>query len=356
MKYLLAGLSTRGLAESAVKAGKDVLTIDFFGDLDQEHICRNICLRREYNARLDFLDPFLFLKASGTVEFDGLVYVSPLENYSLIIKKFAEKCEIIGNGAGPVKKVRDWRNLHRFCRKYNILFPETFDGLDYVVKPKKSGGGIRIQRLSSCIVQQFVKGENFSASFLGNGKETEVVSVNEQLIGRKEFGARKFWYCGNITPVFVDKEEKIGDICRKLVREFRLKGNCGIDFVVNDGLYFLEVNPRPQATLELIERAFDVNMFVLHEKAYTGTLEKTGNPKRTWGKAILYAEEDVVMPDTRTWLAHGWIKDIPHPSERIRKSEPVCTVIADGLDRDDCFEHLVARTESVRGFIQNSKN
>lgn len=350
MRYLLAGLSTRYVAESAVSAGKEVKAVDFFGDLDLEQACECVCLRREYNAQLDSVDPFLFLKASNELEFDFLVYVGPLENYPGVLEKFAEKCEIVGNNAETVKKVRDWRNIRQFCKRNGVLYPETFDGSNYVVKPKKSGGGVGIQRLSQYVVQQYVKGENYSVSFLGDGKNAKVVSVNEQLIGRKEFGARKFWYCGNITPVFVDVD--VNDICEKFVQEFGLKGSCGIDFVVSNGLYVMEVNPRLQATLEIVERAFGVNMIVLHENAYKGKIEPVEKAKRTWGKAILYAEEDITMPDTNQWLYYNWIKDIPHPHEHIRKSEPLCTVIADGSNRDDCFEQLVNRAESVREMIK----
>jgi predicted ATP-grasp superfamily ATP-dependent carboligase len=352
MKYLLIGLSTRGLAESALKAGKDFVTIDFFGDLDQKQICDGISLRREYAASLDSLNPFLFLKAASPLEFAHMVYGGPLENHPEILRRFAERCEIVGNDAETVREVRNWKNLHLFCRKNSILVPETVDGIEYVKKPKRSGGGIGIQRLSRYVVQKFMKGDHFSVSFLGNGKQAEVVSVNEQLIGRKEFGARKFWYCGNITPISLDSREEIAGICRRLTGHFRLKGNCGMDFVMGDGLYVMEVNPRPQATLEIVERAFDLNLFLLHENAFKGEIEKIGNPIKTWGKAILYAEKDVIMPKTHKWLDYNWIKDIPHPSEHISKSEPVCTVIADGCDRDDCYEHLIERAESVKELIQ----
>ena len=351
MRYLLCGLSTRCIAESAVRAGWDVLTVDFFGDLDLVKICENVSLKWEFKVGLEF-NPFLFLTASKRLKFDKMVYVAPLENHPEVLAQFARMCEIVGNGPDTVKKVRDWRNISKFCRENEILYPETFDGVEYIVKPKKSGGGRGIQRLSTYVVQKFVKGGHFSASFLGNGEESVVVSVNEQLVGRKEFGARKFWYCGNITPVFAGNEEKIEDMCQNMVKEFGLKGSCGIDFVVHDGVYLMEVNPRPQATLEIVERSLHVNMVVLHENACQNTLEKLANPQRTWGKAIVYAEEDMTMPDTREWLNYGWIKDVPHPSEHIVKGEPVCTVIADGGDRDDCFEHLVQRGELVNREIK----
>lgn len=351
MRYLLVGLSTRCLAESAWKAGRDVVSVDFFGDLDLERMCESISLRREYHVGLGF-DPFLFVRASENIVYDRLVYLGPLENYPGVLERFAERCEIVGNDADTVRRVRDWKNVRRFCEDHGFFYPETFDGVGYVVKPKKSGGGTGIRRLSSQVVQKFIKGEHFSASFLGDGRNGEVVSVNEQLIGRKEFGARDFWYCGNITPVFLDRKE-IDDICRRLVEEFSLKGSCGVDFVVRNRLYLLEVNPRPQATLEIVERAFDVNMFSLHEKAFAGRVERMKNPGKTWGKAILYAEEDITMPDTGEWLDLPWVRDIPHPFEAIPKSAPVLTVIAEGSDRDDCFEHLREKVGYLKERIYN---
>ncbi|MBU7045326.1 MAG: ATP-grasp domain-containing protein [Theionarchaea archaeon] len=346
MKYLLCGLSTRCIAESAVNAGKDVVSVDFFGDLDLVEICQSVSLKRKYGVGLNF-NPFLFLRASRDLVYDGVVYGAPLENYPGILERFAQQYALIGNDADVVRNVRDWRNVYSFCKRNRILYPETLDGLDYVVKPKKSGGGVGIQRVSRYVVQRFVEGGHYSASFLGDGEKSVVLSVNEQLIGKKEFGARKFWYCGNVTPVFVD-DEKIEEICEKLVKEFGLKGSCGIDLVANDDLYLMEVNPRPQATLEIVEKSLRVNMFVLHEQACNNILENPKNSRKTWGKAIVYTEEDVIMPDTRTWLDYGWVKDVPHSFERIKKGEPVCTVIADGSDRDDCVDHLVKRAESIK--------
>ena len=53
MRTLIAGLTTRAIAESAVGAGFDVVTVDYFGDLDQKRLCPNVSLReggRPYSA------------------------------------------------------------------------------------------------------------------------------------------------------------------------------------------------------------------------------------------------------------------------------------------------------------------
>jgi predicted ATP-grasp superfamily ATP-dependent carboligase len=352
MRYILIGLSTRALAESAVKAGRDIVSVDFFGDVDQEQICKNIGLRKEYGVALDSFDPSLFLKAASQLEFDGAIYVAPLENHIHILERFEKHSRIIGNEVKVVREVRDWKRVREFCKENDINYPQTVDGRGLIVKPKKSGGGVGIHHLSRYVVQRYIKGKHYSISFLGNGKEGKVVSINEQLIGRKEFGARNFWYCGNITPLNVGKKEVIESMCENVVAKFRLKGSCGIDFVVNKGIWLMEINPRPQATLEIVEKAYMVNMFVLHTTAVEGTLERVGRPKRTWGKAIIYAEKEVKMPDTGQWSTYGWIKDIPHPGETIKKGEPLCTVLADGSDRDDCLEYLKQRAHSLKEHLE----
>ena len=124
-----------------------------------------------------------------------------------------------------------------------------------------------------------------------------------------------------------------------------------MDFIDKEGLCMIEVNPRLQATLDIVERAFDSNLFLLHEKAYHGSVEKMKNPQKIWGKAILYAEKNIIIPEAHAWLDQWWMRDIPHPRERILKSEPICTIIADGNDRNDCFEHLTERAEFVRAEI-----
>ncbi|MGC1122021.1 MAG: ATP-grasp domain-containing protein [Candidatus Methanofastidiosia archaeon] len=361
MRYLLVGLSTRAVAESAVRAGKDCVAVDFFGDLDLESVCRTVSVRREFGISLGSFSPYFLLKAAKLVHADCMIYVGPLENYPHILRKFAQYYEIIGNDAETIQKVRDWKNVYRVCNQHNIKVPKTCDGHHYIVKPKRSGGGIGIHRLSSYVIQELVRGEPYSVSFVGDGKEAQVLSINEQLIGREEFGARKFWYCGNITPGFpgehVDVDVDVGALCTVMTRHFGLRGSCGIDFVFhpNGSPYVMEVNPRPQATLELLERVYGVNMVVLHENAFRGILDvsptRPGTPK-TWGKAIVYAEKDIIMPDTSEWLDYSWIKDIPHPSELILKSEPICTVIAGGSDRDDCFEHLVQYSHAVKDLLQ----
>jgi hypothetical protein len=96
-------------------------------------------------------------------------------------------------------------------------------------------------------------------------------------------------------------------------------------------------------------------------------LGSTRRGVQTFGKAIVFARHDVTVGDTHSWwpvvsgqwpgadgrpdhrspIADRWIRDVPHPGERIAAGRPVCTVLAGGRDALDCHAALVDRAERV---------
>jgi predicted ATP-grasp superfamily ATP-dependent carboligase len=65
------------------------------------------------------------------------------------------------------------------------------------------------------------------------------------------------------------------------------------------------------------------------------------------GKAIVFARQDVVAPDTRRWLDDPTVRDVPHPGERILAGQPICTVFAEGSDDAACHAKLIERAERI---------
>jgi predicted ATP-grasp superfamily ATP-dependent carboligase len=103
--------------------------------------------------------------------------------------------------------------------------------------------------------------------------------------------------------------------------------------------------------MELVERAYGLNVFDLHLRSFKGDLPRfilEDNLQRTghWGKAIVYARQDVVMPETAGWRAKGR-RDIPFPGEQIEEGHPICTVLAQGQSRTDCWDRLLAAAGAV---------
>jgi predicted ATP-grasp superfamily ATP-dependent carboligase len=143
-------------------------------------------------------------------------------------------------------------------------------------------------------------------------------------------------------------------ICAHLAAAFGLRGAFGVD-VVWDGTraWVVEVNPRPVASLETVEAVHGVRSFAAHVEACAGRLPSAGtirspaDPGGAAGKAVVYAPEDLRVPDTRDWPARG-IRDVPHPGEAIAAGRPVCTLVATGPSPEIVLGDLEARAGALR--------
>jgi predicted ATP-grasp superfamily ATP-dependent carboligase len=130
-------------------------------------------------------------------------------------------------------------------------------------------------------------------------------------------------------------------LAEAVTEAFGLWGLNGLDFIARDGVPLpIEVNPRYSASMELLERATDCSLFALHVDACDGLLPAPrGLPARVHGKAIVFARRDIVVGDPRAWLAPA-IADVPHPGEPIGRGRPICTLLAEGEDAEECRRAL----------------
>jgi predicted ATP-grasp superfamily ATP-dependent carboligase len=191
-----------------------------------------------------------------------------------------------------------------------------------------------------------------SAVFVADGRECRLLGISEQLIGEKAFGCGGFRYCGSILgPIgsgerdWNDLVDRTGQIVSAIAREFQLVGVNGMDFILKGGVvYPLEINPRYTASMELVERAYGINIFEVHLLACDGQLpdfELGAQASGEFlGKAILYAPEPLVFHDPATWFERG-ARDLPFDGDRIGRGKPVCTLFSRGATRAECYNRLV---------------
>jgi uncharacterized protein len=268
---LVVGVSTRAIAESARRAGHNVVTIDAFGDRDQKALCPNVSFREcglAYSAAA-------FLELARDLDYAALVYGGGLENHPSIVAELAAGRVLLGNAPGALAKVRDPRLLFGTLAGLGFAVPTIVDdgspprsGTTWLCKPLRSGGGRGIRQWRGGrvprhhILEQYVEGRPGSASFVADGERSVLLGITHQLPG-----PRRFLYGGNILPLDVPAAtaEEIGHIAGALTRAFGLRGVNGFDFVLRDARpVVLEVNPRYCASMELIERATGHSIFALH--------------------------------------------------------------------------------------------
>ncbi len=142
-------------------------------------------------------------------------------------------------------------------RRHGIPVPDTADSGPRVVKPIHGCGsmGVRITEDLSGegeFAQRYIEGEHLSASLVGSmnvgeaclyysGKPPLVLALNRQIIEVKE---GMFHYLGGETPVEHPRGEEIRAIARKTVTVLGCQGYAGVDMVIGDRIYVVDVNPR----------------------------------------------------------------------------------------------------------------
>jgi predicted ATP-grasp superfamily ATP-dependent carboligase len=188
-----------------------------------------------------------------------------------------------------------------------------------------------------------------------------VLGLTEQLIGENGFGVTGFRWCGNILPFVPQKSASIFAGVERAVslftHRFNLRGVNGIDIIVDDSpdgaptWYFLEVNPRYTAAMELVEHAYCLNIFYIHIEAMAGRLPGFSLLKRIsgsyYGKGVVFANQDIMIPETKAWLEKKR-RDIPFPGDMIKAGHPVCTVFSQGDDKKSCLSNLLENASAVR--------
>lgn len=140
----------------------------------------------------------------------------------------------------------------------NVPVPAAPGSGKRVIKPVK-GCGSQDVRLSigspgaDEFSQEYIVGENYSVSIVPNrvigdacayysGKPPVILSVNRQdiAIGTDE----TFQYRGGETPVHPEREAEIIATAVRAVTVLGCQGYCGVDVVVADKVYVVDVNPR----------------------------------------------------------------------------------------------------------------
>ncbi len=367
---LLAGVTTRALAQSAARAGYHVTAIDAFGDRDLRAVAQVILARPSPGQRR--YGPREAATAGAQTLAHLVAYTSNFENHPSAVARLATGRRLLGNTPETLARVRNPFELMRVLRRHGLATPEARSrppGIQqlssaWLLKPRKSGGGHGIKPWTqgrlirrAMYLQERINGIPGSISFAADGAAATVLGFTRQLVGQADLAAGQFRYCGNILgssgatlfPRQAELLERAGELAGLLTREFQLVGLNGIDFIARNGVpYPTEVNPRYSASMELIERAHGISMFEAHLRACEGELTSAPDPSvLTHGKAIVFARRNSVAGELSPRLRRNWVADVPLPGEGIQRGRPICTVFGVARRPDACRRLLSRRAAAV---------
>src|SRR5437867_12497539 len=110
-RVLIAGVSTRGFAESAARAGYHVVAVDGFGDLDLRAWAATVLVARPRGGtRFSVGAP---LRAGHGVSPDVVTYVATFETHHAEVGALARAGTMGGNAPAVLRRIRDPERLAR---------------------------------------------------------------------------------------------------------------------------------------------------------------------------------------------------------------------------------------------------
>jgi len=206
----------------------------------------------------------------------GLV-IAPDEILGGLTEIIEENTTNLGCPSDSVRLCADKLESTRKLAKENIPVPRTigegeYNG-DFVIKPRFGCASEGIHRSKKGIVKdgfiatEFINGEHLSASVI-TGKTQLLLTVNRQLIKIDD----KMSYEGGMVPYQCDREKEIADIAKKTTKVLGCRGYAGVDIVLADKPYVLDVNPRPTTSLIGITRVMKAQIADLIIKSAFGEL------------------------------------------------------------------------------------
>jgi tyramine---L-glutamate ligase len=178
-----------------------------------------------------------------------------LSRFTMILEQHTHN---LGSGFMSVALCANKVQTQKILRQNGIPVPGEPGPGKRVIKPVKGCGaqGVRLspnEPGGDEFTERYIDGEHFSVSIISgrvigdaclyfSGAPPLVLAVNRQQIRIDPGGA--FHYLGGETPVHPPREAEITGTARKVVEVLGCQGYCGVDMVVADKVYVVDVNPR----------------------------------------------------------------------------------------------------------------
>ena len=371
--------------------GVSVMAIDLFADRDLHAVCLQA-------QRLDASDyPAGFLRLVAGMPAAPVAYCGGLENHPELIRQLAATRPLAGNGAAQVACVRTPERLADVVRRVGCRFPMTVrdpvevpaDGA-FLCKPLASAGGQGVvhwygqsapMRSGGWCWQRCISGQLLSVSLVLAPGQVDLLGICRQVTGYRGVAGGRFRFRGAIElpPAWVARHcglvERLKELGTLLASEAGLVGLVGIDFMLSrtgrDEIpVVLEVNPRPTASMELIERRVGWSLAVRHlaacglpiPAAQTLLPVATGS---TWAKEIVVARQAGTIPatwdqqveaalvETRTAAEGDWplLADRPVAGTQVKAGQPVVTVFAAAQTPAEAFRRVRCRAQRIAAAV-----
>jgi predicted ATP-grasp superfamily ATP-dependent carboligase len=368
---VVAGLCVRALAESARQGGWDVVALDLFGDADTRAASIHWACIGEASALR--IDPALLhrelQRAAARPRVDGWVPAGGFEGAPGLLAAGGAALPCLAIAPAGMARLRDPATFFGALDRHRLAHPPVSlappaDPAGWLAKRAGGCGGVHIRTAAQALAdpaglpadtyfQRARPGTPMSALFLADGERFRVVALNRLVV-------QPVWplphvYAGAVGPVHDDGLERaVEDALSALAPEFGLRGLASLDFLA-DGpqASWLEVNPRPSATLQLHADAWPGGLVRAHVDAVHGRLPAAA-PRRDAamrGHLTVFADRRGLVAGACDPVDRGHVHDLAAPGTAFARGEPMCTVSAEAAGIDEVLRQLEARAARVRRHV-----
>ena len=362
---LVVALSGRPIAQAAARTGAMVATLDQFGDADVPVPARRV----PGDPVAGFDGEALIASARALApRGSGLVVGSGFEQAPGLLDALvrAGPYRLIGNGPEAVRAVKDpagfaARLATLGLEELGISHPETRtkapeDAVpgEWLIKRTGAAGGWHIVPWTGAplpgghYLQRRATGRAASVAFIADRYgRCETVAISRQWADPA--ADAPFRYGGAVLPAAVPDAlaDRLAEAAGRIAVAFGLVGLNSLDLLVDgDSATVLEVNPRPGATLDLLERHRVGGVMHAHLDAAAGRRWSLG-PARPGviAGAVAYAPAALTVPADFVWPP--WCADLPRAGSAIEGGQPLCSVTAWGGDEKEAKRRLSRRIERI---------
>jgi hypothetical protein len=355
-RVLVAGFSTRHVAQSAARAGYEVCAVDHFCDQDL------FWCTTDREKFLDLADlPDAIQEICRRHSFDLVIVTSGAEDLVLHLP-------LCGTPHDKAARFLDKLEIQHFFEDIRVPVPRLMDEGEYpaMIKPRRGAGGWRNsivqdsaglsawENLNPGIPffrQKIIEGIPASVCCVTDGSGARAIAANEQIL--RGNGVSSYGFCGSVTPLDHPLCQEMVTRAEQIAAASGCLGTVGIDFVLgSDAVYAIELNPRFQATIDTVEMAYGCNLFQHHVDACAGKLPSgLLSPRQVAVRSILFADRDLTITTDLKDLA-SYIADIPWPGSSFEADQALVSVYGWGQTREAAFCMLDKHISTVRQYIR----
>lgn len=362
---LVAALSGRAIAQAVARTGAIVATLDQFGDADLPMPAR--CVAGDPVAGFD---REALIAAARTLAPPGsaLVVGSGFEQAPDMLGALmqAGPYRLLGNGPDIVRAVKDpagfaaqlatlgLEDLGIGHPETQLAMPDDAIPGHWLVKRTGAAGGWHIVPWAGSplpdghYLQRRAEGRPTSVAFIADCTgRCETVAMSRQWTDPAPDAP--FRYGGAVLPAAVPQSlaDRLAEAARRIAAAFGLVGLNSLDLLVDgNSVTVLEVNPRPGATLDLLERHRLGGVMRTHLDAAAGRGWTLGAARPgVIAGAVAYAASALTVPTVFSWPP--WCADLPRAGSAVGGGQPLCSVTAWGGDEEEARHRLCCRIERI---------